>query len=258
MDLLEREPEIAALDAAADAAAGGAGRALLIEAPAGIGKSALLGAAGATASRAGMRVLSANGGELERDFAFGAVRQLFEPVLAARAAAQRAALLGGSAVAAAAVVGPVGGVVEPGYTLLHALFWLVANLASEQPLALLVDDLHWVDEASLRLLDFVARRAGDLPLLLVGTTRPAEPGAHAELLDTLRDGAAVLSPSGLSPGAVAGLVRVVRPDADDELCAAYHEASAGNPLYVRELLRAIPRATATATPARSARPSCRR
>jgi DNA-binding CsgD family transcriptional regulator len=239
MDLLEREPQLAALRAAVDAAAAGAGDAVLVEGAAGTGKTSLLGAT-ADAAVPRLRVLRAAGGELERDFAFGAVRQLFEPVLAGRSAADRARLLGGSAAVAAAVVEPVGAAVEAGFALLHALFWLAANLAAEQPLLLLVDDLHWVDEASLRALDYFARRAGELPLLVVGATRPSEPGAHAELLDSLRLQATVLAPTALSAGAVAEIVRAQRPEAGDELCAAYHEASAGNPLYVRELLQAVP------------------
>ncbi|MEA2125805.1 MAG: hypothetical protein QOI80_2587, partial [Solirubrobacteraceae bacterium] len=185
-------------------------------------------------------MLRAAGGELERDFAFGAVRQLFEPVLTGRSAAARAKLLAGPAAAAAAVVEPVGAAVEAGFALLHALFWLVANLAAEQPLLLVVDDLHWLDEASLRALDYVARRAGDLPLLVVGATRPSEPGAHIELLDAFRQGTTVLAPTALSAGAVAEIVRERRPGAGDDLCAAYHQASAGNPLYVRELLQTVP------------------
>jgi DNA-binding CsgD family transcriptional regulator len=239
MTLLEREPQLAALRAAIDAAAGGAGGGVLVEGAAGTGKTSLLDAAAAAADPR-MAVLRAAGGELERDFAFGAVRQLFEPVLTSRGAAGRAQLLGGSAAAAAAVVDPVGPAVQSGFALLHAVFWLVANLAAEQPLLLLVDDLHWVDEASLRTLDYVARRADDLPLLLVGATRPAEPGAHAALLDALHQPMRVLAPAALSAGAVAKIVRGQRPGADDDLCHAFHEASAGNPLYLRELLQAIP------------------
>jgi DNA-binding CsgD family transcriptional regulator len=240
MDLLERETELAALDAAVSAAASGRGSALLVEAPAGTGKTALLDATAAAAERGRVRTLRASGGELERDFAFGAVRQLFEPVLVGRSAAARGKLLGGSAALAGAVVDPVGAPVEAGYALLHALFWLVANLATEQPLLLIVDDLHWVDEASLRTLDYLSRRAAELPLLVVGATRPSEPGAHAELLDSLRSGVTVITPGALSATAVASLVRDARPGADAEVCAAYHEASAGNPLYLRELLQTVP------------------
>jgi hypothetical protein len=52
-----------------------------------------------------MRVLRARGGELERDFGFGVVRQLFEPVLAAASAAERAEWLEGAAGRAARLLG---------------------------------------------------------------------------------------------------------------------------------------------------------
>ena len=76
--LLERERELAAIDAALAATAEGEGRLLVLEGEAGIGKSALVRAARAAAETRGMRVLSAQGGELERSFSFGLVLQLLE------------------------------------------------------------------------------------------------------------------------------------------------------------------------------------
>src|SRR5215831_7625885 len=80
--LLEREVQVAALRALADAARSGGGRFVVIEGSAGIGKTRLLAEARAIAGSAGMRVLAARGGELEGGFAYGIVRQLFEPLLA--------------------------------------------------------------------------------------------------------------------------------------------------------------------------------
>jgi tetratricopeptide (TPR) repeat protein len=80
--LLEREVQVAALWALADAARSGGGRFVVIEGTAGIGKTRLLAEARTVAGSAGMRVLAARGGELEGEFAYGIVRQLFEPLLA--------------------------------------------------------------------------------------------------------------------------------------------------------------------------------
>src|SRR3954468_20302685 len=80
--LLERERELAAIDRLCRAARDGAGQALLLEGPAGIGKSSLLAAARTEGEAAGLRVLTARASELESGFGFGVVRQLFEPVLA--------------------------------------------------------------------------------------------------------------------------------------------------------------------------------
>jgi predicted ATPase len=77
--LLEREREIAALERLLDRARDSRGAVVLIEGPAGIGKSRLLAATRERAS--GMTVLTARCSELEREFSFGAVRQLFEPLM---------------------------------------------------------------------------------------------------------------------------------------------------------------------------------
>src|SRR6185503_10607909 len=79
--LLERDRELESLRAALAEAVGGEGRLALVEGPAGIGKSRLLAELRAAAEEDGFRVLTARGSELEREFPFGVVRQLFEPAL---------------------------------------------------------------------------------------------------------------------------------------------------------------------------------
>jgi len=82
--LLERGAELREAAEVLSAAGSGAGGGLLIEGPAGIGKSALIRAIRREAEGEGFAVLAARGAELEREFSFGVVRQLFEPALAAR------------------------------------------------------------------------------------------------------------------------------------------------------------------------------
>src|SRR5688500_12432811 len=84
--LLEREAELTALRRAVDITAGGRGQLIAIEGEAGIGKTALLDAAGRLAAAAGIATLAARAGELERDFGFGVVRQLFEGAVRGKAA----------------------------------------------------------------------------------------------------------------------------------------------------------------------------
>ncbi|MGH2955741.1 MAG: AAA family ATPase, partial [Solirubrobacterales bacterium] len=79
--LLERELELEQLEDAIERALGGAGELLLVEGPAGIGKTSLLRAAREIAAERGMRALTARATELEREFPFGTVRQLLEPPL---------------------------------------------------------------------------------------------------------------------------------------------------------------------------------
>src|SRR5215216_5827021 len=103
--LLERGKELARIESALADARSGRGTFVVIEGPAGIGKTALLAAARTAAADSGMRVLRSRGTELERDFAFGVVRQLFEPPLAEAPEVERADLLEGAAGVAAGLLG---------------------------------------------------------------------------------------------------------------------------------------------------------
>ena len=148
-ELLEREGELARVGDALGRAKAGRGGAVLIWGLAGIGKSSLLAAARVSAGAAGARVLRARGAELEREFAFGVVRQLFDPVLAAASAAERAEWLDGAAGDAARLVGLPGAMPaaaarlpdpsftmlpDPSFAILHGLYWLCAQLAAAGPL----------------------------------------------------------------------------------------------------------------------------
>jgi len=246
-ELLEREPELGAMDETIAAAARGAGGLVVVEAPAGLGKTGLLAGARRAAGAYDVTVLSARGGELERDFAFGVVRQLFEAPLAALADAERDRVAGGPAAQAAALLSGVPAPASPAsdadasFAVLHGLHWLTANLAAVRPLVLLVDDAHWADPPSLRYLAYLARRVRDLPVAAIVAARPSEPGADAALLAALTaDAATVLRPEPLSEAATAALVRTrLAADAADPFCAACHDATAGNPFLLRELIAAL-------------------
>jgi hypothetical protein len=172
------------LDALVRQAVAGEAGVVLVEGPAGIGKTRLLIEARAQAAEAGFRILRARGGELEREFAFGLVRQLFEPVLVDKEARRRA--LTGAAVAAEPVfevrsVGEGGGG-DPSFALLHGLYWLTVNLSADGPLLVAVDDLPWCDRASLRFLAYLVRRLEGLPVLGAISVRSSEPGVESAAL----------------------------------------------------------------------------
>ena len=163
----------------------------MIEGPAGIGKTALLAAVRGTAADEGMLVLRSRGTELERDFAFGVVRQLFESPLANASELERAELLQSSAGVAASILGlagepaaeaPQATAGDPSFAILHGLYWLCANLAAASPLCIVVDDAHWADAPSLRYLAFLLPRLEELDVALVLATRPCDAGTDPELL----------------------------------------------------------------------------
>jgi DNA-binding CsgD family transcriptional regulator len=239
-ELLERESELLRLDGAIDDARAGRGRMVLVEGVAGIGKTRLLDAVRVRAREAGMTVLSGRASELDLEFPFGVVRQLFEPLLAGD---RRASLLKGAASLAGPLLGQgedEGTAADASLARLHGLYWLTANLAEEGPVALVIDDLHWADASSLRFLRFLAPRLEELPVLVALATRPAEPGLDREPVDALATDpiAELLRPAPLGEAGVASLVATeLRAEPDGGFTAACRQTTGGNPFLLRELLR---------------------
>jgi DNA-binding CsgD family transcriptional regulator/tetratricopeptide (TPR) repeat protein len=239
-DLLERDGELTALELLIGGA--GRGRLLAIEGPPGIGKTSLIQEARLHGRAAGMLVLGARGSELESSFSFGIVRQLFEPFLVRLSDDDRAELLDGAAGPSAAIFepdvlvapAPAGG----SLSLMHGLYWLVANASAQRPLLLVVDDLHWSDLPSLRWLAYLLPRLEGVEASIAVGLRPGEPGEDPVLLSHIVSAAetTVIRPMPLSAEATARLMReTLSPAADDAFCAACHEITAGNPLLLREL-----------------------
>ena len=202
--LRERTAELAAIDAWIDAAQAGQGSLMIVDGSPGIGKTSLIEAARRRTAAAGFRVLRARGGQLEQDFAFGLVRQLFEPLMASASEAERRR--GSreprrwplrSSIRCSRLPAPPW---RRTYRLFHALYWLLANLADDSPLALIVDDAHWGDAPSIRFLEFLAARIDDLPIAAIIASRPERPELDAMQLD---DRTRVLRPGPFSDSAVA-------------------------------------------------------
>jgi DNA-binding CsgD family transcriptional regulator len=243
-DLLERDRELGSVEELIEEAAAGDGRVVLLEGPAGIGKTRLLAEARRLGEGVGMRVLSARSSELEREFPYGVVRQLFEPLLVDPAA--REELLSGAAASAGAVFGSPGDreaeAADASFAILHGLYWLTVNLTGEGPLLLAIDDLHWCDRPSLRFLAFLVRRLEGLPVAIACTLRDSEPGTDPTLLGELVHDQATrpIRPVPLSREAVHELIREqLGEGAELEFSAACHQAVGGNPLLLRQLLRAL-------------------
>jgi hypothetical protein len=185
-----RDLERTRVAALVDGARGGRGGALVVRGQPGVGKSALLGDTAVHAD--GMTVLRTQGIESESPLAFAALQRLLRPVMHC---ADRLPELQARALRAALGEG-TGGDADRFLVFLAALS-VLAEAAEDRPVLALVDDAHWLDEASAAALLFVARRldneriallfgardgdvrqfdSGDLPTLVLGGLDPAAAG----------------------------------------------------------------------------------
>jgi len=244
-ELIERTGEPDALEASVMAAAAGEGSLLVIEGHAGLGKSRLMTAVTAEARRARMLLLRARPGRFERDFPFGVVRQLFEPVLAGLSPGAREELFSGAAGLAAPLFDdrqPAAALSIPddaAYPTLHGLHWLTVNLATRRPVLVAVDDAHWADVDSLRWLAYLARRIEGVGVLVAVAERPGQPDERGRLIDELaaEQVARVLRPAPLSEqGSAAFIRRELDGHADEAFCRSCHDATGGNPFFLGELV----------------------
>jgi hypothetical protein len=218
-------------DALADTVAGRGG-VLWLSGEAGIGKTRLLAELATLADAGGGVVLRGAGWEDPGTPAFWLWTQVLRDAAAFSTAdgwrPEARALLAGSFPETDAATR---------FPLFDAVRGVVTGLAETRPLVLLLDDLHWADLGSLRLLAFVASAAAGTRLLLAGGWRSGEaslPGAAADLLGRAR----VVELTGLDPSAVGELIASVSGQpvtpADAVTVAAQ---TGGNPLFVEQMSR---------------------
>src|SRR5580704_16161111 len=163
--IVGREHELEVLLAAIDAASS-AGSAVAVCGEPGIGKSVLLQAAACRGQERGYFVLRATGVEAESQLPFAGLHELMRPVLGAAdtlAPPQRRALLAAFGIEDA-------GSPEPFLIGLAALNMLT-GVAAGQPVAVIVDDVQWLDQPSQDAVAFLARRIHDDPMIIVGGIR---------------------------------------------------------------------------------------
>jgi len=246
-ELYERQEELGRVATELDAAAAGSGQAFLIEGQAGIGKTTLLQEVTRLARERAFDVYSARGMELEREYAYGVVRQLFEYNVHRMPAEERERLFEGAAGLAEPLLtrldeptGAEGGTPDaPGdrvFAALHGLYWFCAELSDRAPVLLVIDDADRADQASLRFIAHLVPRLEGLALAVAVACRPAGTPTEAQLLADVEQGAALrLGPRPLSAEGSAALVRAPLGEGDKEFVAACHRASQGNPFLLGEL-----------------------
>ena len=212
--LVGREPELDRLTGWVDDVANGLGRAALLEGEQGIGKSALLQAARDDALTAGCSVFSGAGEELGQAF----------PLLPLLQAFAHQSVVADPSVAA------------------EALLDLIDRRCAQSPVLLVVDDLHWADEATVAVCHRLARSVAQRPLLLIGATRPMPRRADLKALrrGIHRDGLIRLCPLGAA--AVTRLVADLSGGQPGPQLVRLAADAAGNPLYLTELVGALDRA----------------
>lgn len=241
--LLERDRELAEIDAGIAAAIANEGSFLVLEGRSGMGKSALLAEARRRARAAGLGMGSARGSELGGEFAFGVVRQLFESAMGSVSKEERSDLFDGAGSLAEPVLDIRGEAGSGGqFAAMHGLYWLVVNVSARSPLLLTVDDAHWADAVSLRWLAYLLNRLEGLPILVAMATRPPQSGPQAETLAGIlaQPAVRILHLEALGEGSVAALVRTMMgSDPDPTFTAACLQATAGNPLGLNEALREL-------------------
>ena len=263
--LLERDHELARIEEAVVATSRGGQGLLLIEGPAGIGKTALLASACELGREHGLLTLGARGSEMEAAFPFGVVRQLFAPHLSLMTARERRlALSGGAAGAGRLLAARLAGndartAQEPSswFAALNSLYMFTANVAAGKPVLLAVDEAHWSDAPSLRFLLYLARRLESLPVLVALAARVEEQESDARLFGQLRSepDLEVVRPRPLSESAVALVIeRDLGMAPDRVFVTACHGATAGNPFLTRELV-VEPRDRRSRSPRRGRRPA---
>ena len=242
MQLVGRESELATTAHAVNDVKNGSSCALGIFGEAGIGKSALLIATRERADAAEMVVLQGRSAEHERDVPFGlAVDALDDHVAGLHP--RRVESLGpdlGSVLPAAAAHGPaepaIGASAAERFRYHRALRALIELLARERPVALLLDDLHWADDASVELVLHLLRRPPRAPHLLAFALRPIDPAPR--LLDAAR-AAPAWTHLPLAPLDREASLSLVDELPDPDLRERVATEAAGNPLFLQELARAV-------------------
>ncbi len=231
-----RRSELESLMNLARSVRGGHGRAAVITGEPGIGKTRLIDELAAQAEAEGMVVARARAPEDGTAPAFWTVGQHGEQLLASGAVPAEQLMELGRLMMRTRRGDP-----SAERFAIHAAS-VTALSAASRPLLIVLDDAQWADTATLRLTSFVAGELRSIPLLLVLTVRSNEPEPSAALLDCLSEmarapGSLRIALHGLPlPAVQQWLARSALAFPTPSTASLVHDRTAGNPLFVRELV----------------------
>lgn len=218
--LIDREGAFAALTEALGEVAAGTGGCIVVEGPAGIGKSTLLAAAAGAADDLGLTAAAGAGTENDR---WSPLSTLLLPLCRVEALAPRIAHL----------TGPRGGP----QLQIPRLAAMLADHAASDPLVVILDDVHHADEITDRALRVLVPELGSAPVLWLLSRRTSPAPDAAQWL--LRRGAERLPLEPLDDDYVARLCAELLGAAPDDALLRQVARSGGNPFLVRELVAAL-------------------
>jgi class 3 adenylate cyclase len=249
-DLVGRDAAQAVVTPAVEAAMRGRGQVVLIAGEAGIGKTALAEDMVDHCRRRGATVCWGTCWDGEGAPAYWPWVQVLRSVLDDPAVAAILGQLGSIATDLARLLPELAGdsgaatagdADEARFRLFDGVATLMARASALQPIAIVLDDLHWADAPSLHLLGFLCRQLRGARVLIVGTYRDVEVAANettGPLLTDLFRSSVSVSLSGLAPDDVASLITSLSGSTpDEELAASIHRRTGGNPFFVREVTR---------------------
>jgi class 3 adenylate cyclase len=252
-----REREVDALRGGLEDSLGGHGRLLVLVGEPGIGKTRTAQELLTYARLRGARVLVGRSYETEGAPAYWPWVQMARAYMAECDVDVAIRAMGAGAADIARVIPEVRDVVpglEPPHSLepeqarfrfFDAVTTFLRNVAADEPLVLLLDDLHWADAPSLRLMQFLARELSDSRMLVIGTYRDVELGRRhplsQALADLSREGLLErIALKGLSEQEVGRYIEVAaRIEPPPALVKAIHDETEGNPFFVSEIVNLL-------------------
>ncbi|MDG4798582.1 LuxR family transcriptional regulator [Micromonospora sp. WMMD1082] len=229
--LVGRTSQLAALDSAVSAVAGGEFVAVNLCGEAGIGKTSMLRALADRAAAAGLLVCAGRAAEFERDVPFAMYADALEPLVSAGGTAEH-----GEVVSRALHGQPIahGSASSVDRARIYAAVRRLVDGARAPGVALLLDDLHWADEPSLELTEYLIRKPPRRPALIAVAFRSEQPPAGvADAIVHLGPAAIHIDLPRLGPADIDALL----PGVPRRRRMLLSRASGGNPLYIQELSR---------------------